>query len=318
MNLLLSGILCSILVVSVESEDGFEADAEELEGIEGIELDALESGESEIRGEIHRASDLKRIQEFLRRRPEIKNRAKIDPDLGLSKQSPILSGAASLAIEVSFAEIKKSAIRQLGLRLSGTQTFGSSLGFKFAPQQSFEGNFGTLDPIRTFLDLATQSGDAKIFARETLIVHSGKQGFIHAGGEFPIKSHSAHSSKVDYKPYGFSLRFLPTLLPRERVHLSIHSNLSDIDMGSQVDGLPMMIKKEISTSLDLRLNQMTAIAGVSRILNSRFSDEMPGIGSLPFLGRLFRSEDFKNQESEAYFFAVVRRQDGPWQPNSTP
>jgi type II secretory pathway component GspD/PulD (secretin) len=91
--------------------------------------------------------------------------------------------------------------------------------------------------------------------------------------------------------------------------------MSDIDMGSNVDGIPVVLKKELRTQIFAKLDQTIAIAGLVENRQSRFTDSIPGLSALPGLGRLFESEDFKRNRSEAYVFVIPRLMKSPWLPS---
>ncbi|MDB5037627.1 MAG: pilQ 2 [Bacteriovoracaceae bacterium] len=221
----------------------------------------------------------------------------------------------TILLEMALVEVKKSALQKLGTHLNGNISAGSNFDFKFLPKERGDWNIQSMDPIRAFLDLALQHGEAKIHAKQSIVTQNGKEGEFQAGGEFPIKIVSAHSSRVEYKQFGLFLKFTPFLESPPTIHLIVHSEVSDIDLGSQVDGLPMIVKKELKTQVFARLNEMMALGGVIRASQSKFSDEIPGLSSIPVLGRLFRSEDFKSQKSEAYLFITAKKMEGAWLPS---
>jgi pilus assembly protein CpaC len=119
---------------------------------------------------------------------------------------------------------------------------------------------------------------------------------------------------VVFKEFGLILKFTPRLQSGQKIHLIIYAEMSDLDMGSLVDGFPMISKKKLSTQINARLDEMMALGGVVKAEQSTFSDEMPGLGSVPILGRLFRSEDFKRHKSEAYVFVTARKMEKAWLP----
>jgi Flp pilus assembly secretin CpaC len=311
---------------SVEKWGAFERATVELSGIEGIELREFEDDRVQILGEIHRLSDLRKIEKLIEGNSEIENKTRLSPELLSLKRSKSqktpnstkpqdLAAKAGILLEMIFVEIKKTALKRLGVRTGGLVSAGATFDFKLLDASSGELQMRSLDPIRAFLDLALQKGEAKIHSKQSLLVKNEHEAEFQAGGEFPIKIVSAHSSKVEYKPFGLFLKFRPSLIKPPFVNLDVHLQISDVDMGGQVDGFPMISKKELKTSISAPLDQMMALGGLVRATKSKSSDEIPGISSVPILGRLFSSEDFKDQKTEAYIFITTRKMEGPWLPS---
>lgn len=213
---------------------------------------------------------------------------------------------SSIFLEIALVEVKRSALSRLGTRLESPVGLTSLVG----RQSSI-----SADPIRIFLDLALQKGEARIHAKQSIVSQNGRRGTFMAGGEFPIKVVSGLVAKVEFKRFGLILNVTPQLQGGKSVHLDIDSEISDVDMGSMVDGVPVLLKKEIRTQLSAKLDQMLAIAGIVENRQSQFVDRIPGLSSIPGLGRLFESEDFKRHQSEAYVFITPRLLTSPWLPS---
>lgn len=343
-----------LLWALIVAKDAFNAASLYLGGIENIELIELSKGELEIQGEIQRSSDLKKIKQFTKDFPEVRNKTTLSPETSqqierlLQKRLKILSPqtklikrgdafflservsaetleslkkiypqilttnntfppgaeAPTVFLEVALIEVKRTALSRLGLRLE------SPLGLT----THLKGSLSS-DPIRAFLDVALQRGEARVHAKQSVITQNGKQGTFIAGGEFPIKIVSGLVAKVDFKRFGLILNFTPQLQSQNRIHLQIDSEISDIDTGSMVDGIPVILKKEIRTQIFTTLGQMLAIAGLVENRQSEFRDQIPGLSAIPILGRLFESDDFKKHRSEAYIFVTPKKMDTPWLPS---
>lgn len=343
--------------------DPFEEAAALLGGVEGIQLSENSEGQAVLSGEVARGSDLKRIQVFLRRYPEVLNKTDLSPEAGdqierqLSKRLKLIAPEGRLSrqgdrfilhgtdsqnviqslrkiypsisfasapnisriqptvfLEVALIEIKKTALRKLGTRLSGAFAATANLGVQIFKGQT-TGSTVALDPIRGFLDMAMQNGEARVHAKQSVVTQNGKMGQFQVGGEFPIKVVNGFVAKVEFKDFGLILKFTPHLQGPKVVHLEIDSEVSDIDTGSMVDGIPVIFKKKLQTQVFANLDEMMAVGGIVQSNQSRFVDQLPGLSAIPILGRLFESEDFKRHNSEAYVFVTPRRMDQPWLPS---
>lgn len=336
-----------------------------LGGIEGIQLEESSQGEISLKGDLERLSDFKKVKNFLKQYPEIKNRTQLSPEaaqqiekslqtrakiiapgvrihrkgaeffvsgsdspsvldalrkiypsvsFSRSTRSENSSGGPSIFLEVALVEVKKSALSKLGIRLGSPIGLSTNLGFQLFGNTQATGVLSS-DPIRGFLDFAMQRGEARVHAKQSIVTQNGQKGLFMAGGEFPIKVVSGIVAKVEFKKFGMIIEFTPRLESAGKVHLEIDSEMSDIDTGSMVDGIPVVLKKEVRTQLSAKLNQMMAIAGITHTNQSKMVDSLPGLSSIPILGRLFESEDFKRNKSEAYLFITPRTMEEPWLPS---
>ena len=305
--------IAAFLLGNFSGDTLFDEAQMELSGIEGIELEELSNGSYRLDGEIYKKSDFQRIQNFMKEHPNVENRARMNPAISKNSTSS-KDHRSSLLLEVFVLEIKTSLLDRMGMRLGSPLDASGTFDFRFFDQSSKTFQVRSGDPIRGFLDLALQSGEARIHIKQSLVAQNGKQAEFHAGGEFPLQMRSAHSAKIEYKPYGFSLRFLPELVGKDSVHLKMECEISDVDLGSQIDGLPMLLKKNLKTQVLARLNETLALAGIQRAVESRYADQVPGLSRIPMMGGLFRSDDFKNQRSEAYLFVYAKKLEEPWLP----
>lgn len=245
-----------------------------------------------------------------------------------------LGGSQQVMLEVRFAEVSRQAGEQLGLRSSGASSDGSFRGVlgdaSSAPgRDAFTTNsspllgavsnsFGILSKsfsigsvnIDTTLDAMEKRGLSKTLAEPTLIALSGERASFLAGGEFPIpvaqSSSTAGSSgnaiTVEFKSFGVSLGFTPTVLADKVISLLVEPEVSSLDPSASVsvNGLviPGLKTRRASTTVELRDGESFAIAGLlSRDFQTTVR-QFPLLGSIPVIGALFRSSGFSKGETE--------------------
>lgn len=218
----------------------------------------------------------------------------------------------SVLLELVLVEVMKSAFEKLGMHSQGNLSTSAMYVHRFLPQSQSLAMFGA-DPLKTFLDFALQNGQARIYAKEAVLAENDQVGEFQVGGEFPVKV-SGVSSSVTFKDYGLILKFRPHLLRSALVHLDLESEISELDLGSVVDGTPSLTKKRLKTQLTTKLDEMIAIGGVVRCSQAQMKDKIPGLSAIPGIGRFFESDDFKRNRSEAYIFVTPRKLSTAWNP----
>lgn len=172
--------------------------------------------------------------------------------------------------------------------------------------------------LNAVLDAANREGIAKILAEPNLTTLTGEPAKFLAGGEFPIPVPQADGQvTIDYKEFGVSLGFLPVVLESGIINLKVDVAVSDlISDNSLATGLgggsssalfvPALVKRSASSTLELASGQTIAIAGMLNESLRENVSKFPGLGDIPILGALFRSQEFVKDQTELVIFVTPR------------
>src|SRR6185437_16235668 len=84
--------------------------------------------------------------------------------------------------------------------------------------------------VNALVDALAQNGFITILAEPNLVTVSGQKASFLAGGEFPIpiSSSSNNSVTIDWKQFGVSLNFTPTLLADNRIAMHVAPEVSQL------------------------------------------------------------------------------------------
>jgi pilus assembly protein CpaC len=85
--------------------------------------------------------------------------------------------------------------------------------------------------------------------------------------------------------------------------------------------VPAFLKRRSSTEVNVREGETIVIAGLVDRSRSDDVQQMPGLGSVPAAGRLFRSKSRRREESELVVLLtprIVRGAPGPVAPDADP
>jgi len=157
--------------------------------------------------------------------------------------------------------------------------------------------------VASALDLAEQEGMVTTLAQPNLTALSGETASFLAGGEFPIPiSQSQGEVTIEYKQYGVSLAFTPTVLENGRISMRVRPEVSELTTEGTVRlngfDIPGISTRRTETTVELGSGQAFMIGGLLRSTNSNVIDRTPGAGNVPVLGALFRSTRFRKNETE--------------------
>ncbi|WEK48084.1 MAG: type II and III secretion system protein family protein [Candidatus Andeanibacterium colombiense] len=241
-------------------------------------------------------------------------------------------------LQVKFAEVSRSLVRNLGVNLASVD---KSSGFKFGigqgatsiPQYTpgspgglgvgltkgpengtvvtaiangtsiaAAGKFLGLDLLGA-LDLAEQDGLVTTLSQPNLTALSGETADFLAGGEFPIPmSQGLGTTSVEYKKYGVSLSYTPTVLANGRISLRVRPEVSELSTQGAVTlsnfTIPALTVRRAETTIELGSGQSFMIAGLLSNNAQNQIAKAPGLGDLPILGNLFKSTEFRKGQTE--------------------
>ena len=158
--------------------------------------------------------------------------------------------------------------------------------------------------FNTVIDALETDGYLSVLAEPNLTAMSGETASFLAGGEFPIPVPGGESNNttVQFKPYGVGLSFTPRVLSENKINLKVAPEVSQITNTGAVSingvSVPALSTRRASTTVELASGQSFAIAGLLQNTMTKDNSKTPGLGDLPILGALFKSERFQRQETE--------------------
>mgnify|MGYP001146662671 FL=1 len=239
-------------------------------------------------------------------------------------------------LRVKFAEVSRTLVRDIGMNW---QTADSTNGFRvnfgqgraFAPQYApngtsmatgTTGSAGTtvITPVATgstlagmgniaglnvlgALDLGESLGLVSTLSEPNLTALSGETADFLAGGEYPIPiSQGLGTTSIEYKRFGVSLSYTPTVLSNGRISMRVRPEVSELSSQGAitVNGfqVPALTVRRTETTVELGSGQSMMIAGLMSNSAQNTIKKLPGAGDLPIIGALFKSTSFKKGETE--------------------
>ena len=188
-----------------------------------------------------------------------------------------------------------------GALISGTQPFGALIA-------RLLDNGLTADLIVRALE---ERGLARRLAEPNLVTMSGDKASFLAGGEFPFPVASEENTiTIEFKRFGVALEFTPTVLSDGLINLKIEPEVSELDPAGGIRisdvQIPGLVVRKAQTTVELRDGQSFAIAGLLQHNNSRLSQQLPWIGKVPVLGTLFRSAEYRKNQTDLVIIVTPR------------
>lgn len=234
-----------------------------------------------------------------------------------------VSAPQQVMLEVKVAEVSRTLLDKLGSQFGFAHTNGS---WTYSLINSMlSGGSGLLSAINGTnkairIDAEKKDGLVKILAEPNIIAVSGQEGSFLAGGKIfiPVARTNAVNGlstiTLEEKEFGVGLKFTPTVLDGGRINLRVAPEVSELSQSGSpfttIDGttaiLPSFTTRRAQTTVQLNDGQSFAIAGLIKSNVTETMKRFPGLGEIPVLGALFRSNEFQTEQSELMFIVTPR------------
>jgi type II secretory pathway component GspD/PulD (secretin) len=211
-----------------------------------------------------------------------------------------------VALEVRVVEVAATALQNLGVSLSpivgttATETDPNNRPFVFGR---------TPLNITLILNLLVEQGKAKILANPTVATIDGRKALIRTGDDIPLVTRQIFGNTVIENVItfraGVTLEIIPKISPDDLITAILHPIVSTIT-GTTPQGAPQISSREVLTTLMVRSGETIVIGGLLEERDIISMSKIPGLGDLPFLGRLFRSERQEHRRTELVITVTPR------------
>jgi len=243
--------------------------------------------------------------------------------------SIVVRGRDQVMLKVTVAEMQRDIVKQLGVDLSGSLNFGTSVvnfnnvnpfssSGKPLSANSIAGAFtGGGNNVTATMRAMERAGVVRTLAEPNLTAISGESASFIAGGEFPLPKGLSCTNdlvfgrscliQVDYKKFGITLNFTPVVLSEGRISLRVMTEVSEISPdnsltldqgGGNTLTIPSIKTRRAETTLEIPSGGSLAMAGLIHEQTKQAINGLPGLMQLPVLGTLFKSRDYINRQTE--------------------
>jgi pilus assembly protein CpaC len=221
-------------------------------------------------------------------------------------------------LRVRIAEVSRNVMRNIGVNWTALGNIGKIASF---PALALNANTAIAPAaletgpnpvylganINGVIDALAQDNLAHVLAEPNLTAMSGETASFLVGGEFPIPiAQQGNEVSIEFKQYGISLAFVPTVESGGRINMKVRPEVSalttlgavQLSVGNSTIQVPALTVRRAETTVELASGQSFAIAGLLQDNTTLTGNALPGIGELPILGALFRSDGFQRNETE--------------------
>lgn len=163
--------------------------------------------------------------------------------------------------------------------------------------------------LDALIDAMDTQGMVSVLAEPNLTALSGETASFLAGGEFPVPvGVDDNEIEIQFKQFGVSLAFTPTVRSAGRINLKLRSEVSQLSEAAGIIlnsiEVPGLTTRRADTTIELASGQSFAVAGLLQNREVNDISKVPGLGSIPVLGKLFQSRRYLEEETELIIIAT--------------
>ena len=162
--------------------------------------------------------------------------------------------------------------------------------------------------IDAILSMAESRGLLKILSRPRVVTQNNIQALVRQGVRVPIVTQAQLGGPptVTYVDAFLRLTVVPQITSEGTIFLNVDVENTTPDFGRTVQGNPTLITQQATTQVLVTDGGTVVIGGVIQTQNSVNVSQVPLLGSIPYLGNLFKRQSVSTSNQELIFFITPR------------
>ena len=162
--------------------------------------------------------------------------------------------------------------------------------------------------IDAVLSMAESRGLLKVLSRPRIVTQNNIQALVKQGVRVPIVTQAQLGGPptVTYVDAFLRLTVTPQITSENTIFLNVDVENTTPNFGQEVQGNPELITQQATTQVLVTDGGTVVIGGVIQTQNSINITQVPLLGSLPFLGNIFKHTQVNTQNQELIFFITPR------------
>ena len=187
-----------------------------------------------------------------------------------------------------------------GLPLVANFPAGGTSGLSFLMKA---GGDILLDEIIT---ASEAKGTAKLISRPKVITQNNIAATVSQGTQIPVQTNVNNTISTQFLRFTLNLTVTPQITEAGTILLTVSIENSQPDFARAVNGIPSVSTQQAQTQVLIPDGGTAVIGGILLDNDSVNIRQVPGLGSIPIVGNLFKSTSTIKSTSELIFFVTAR------------
>ena len=164
--------------------------------------------------------------------------------------------------------------------------------------------------VQLELNALESQGRVEIVSQPKVITGDKQQAMIKAGSEVPYQQSSANGeTTVAFKEAVLKLQVTPSITPDDRIIMKLEINqdsIGELVPSGHGGHVPTINTTELTTQVLVNNGETVVLGGVFRLVDVESESKVPGLGDIPYLGRLFTKTSVAQEKTETLIFITPR------------
>jgi len=174
----------------------------------------------------------------------------------------------------------------------------SGVGFLLQP-----GGNVLLDAIIT---AAEASGNARLLSQPKITTENNVKAAIEQGTKIPVQTNVNNTITTTFLTFALRLDVTPQISDDGTVLMIVDIENSQPDFARTVNGVPAISTQHAQTQTRVPDGNTMMIGGIFVDTDSLNVRQVPGLGSIPLIGHLFKNTQTIKSQAELFFFITPR------------
>lgn len=271
-----------------------------LKGVEGIEIHLIGEDKVVIDGEVFTERDLKRCEKVAGWYGDMVK-------LLVEFNDAYIPMKENIDVEFNLVEMNKKELGTIGVNWDDMLSIAAAADLvALTTGGGFTGQVGITSGFGTALNVMVGDGTAKILKKNNVVVQSGIEAKWFAGGTFYVRNITQDTSTVVGIDYGTNIIVTPKIDRLKNMLIQVQAEISELDASNVVDGIPGLTRRELQSQVTMKEGDTLLLAGVIDRVSGEDIKKVPGLGSIPVLGWLFKSKSYQTGITDAIIFVTPK------------
>lgn len=157
------------------------------------------------------------------------------------------------------------------------------------------------------LQAAEVNGDGKVISSPRIVTLDNSEASIEQGVSIPFQTFENGDAQLEFVDAVLQLRVTPHITSDKSIimDISVSRNAPD-DSVFTLTGSPAIAKNQVKTETLVKDGQTLVLGGIYVVDKSERESRVPYLHKVPFLGALFRSNEFSDSRKELLIFVTPR------------
>ncbi|PYV45577.1 MAG: hypothetical protein DMG06_01885 [Acidobacteria bacterium] len=156
--------------------------------------------------------------------------------------------------------------------------------------------------LDTIITAAERRGTAKLLSKPKIITQENIEGFVQQGVKIPVQTTINNTVSVQFFDFSLNLKVTPQITEEGTIIMNVNVENSTPDFSRQVQNVPTINTQQTKTTVLVNNGGTVVIGGVLIDNEQTNVRQVPGFGSLPLIGNLFKNRSVNKQTQELIFF----------------